>query len=133
MNMKMKDRLPGMQPGIDGQAVAAPVNIFLAGNLTGDQEQASTQEFVLFTELVQGGDVAVGHDQDVGTGGGVGIPKGGDKVILIEHPCGRSILDEPAKWAGRGPGFPTQQVHHELVDGLVVVDKNTQATWFPHL
>jgi hypothetical protein len=131
--MKMKNRLPGVQTGVDGQAVSACVDIFHLGQSLGNQQHAPAQNGILVVEIVEGWDMPVGYDQDMGAGGGMGIPEGGYQVILVEHPLGRSTLDDFAKYAGRSLCFPTQQPHHQVMDGPVVIDKNAQVTWFPHL
>jgi len=98
----MKDSLPPVRTGVDDHTVAALVHTILHGELPANDEHVPDQSRIFLGQFVNGGNVFVGHDQDVRRRYGMDVAKGGHLIIAI-HDVGRSILrDDFAKHAGTG-------------------------------
>jgi len=103
----MENCLPGIQSGINGQAITICKDISGPSEITGDQQQMPTQDLIARQESIQRSNMPVGYDQDVGGCSGMCIPKSCHQFIAVEYPFGRSTFNYFAKYARRISAPPT--------------------------
>jgi hypothetical protein len=61
----MKNRLPGISPVVDDQAISSLVKSPLLGKVSGDEEQVPDKLAISFVHTLYVPDMFIGHNQDV--------------------------------------------------------------------
>ncbi len=88
VQVQVKDNLTRMRAGIGDEAVAAVVDAFLLGQDAGQAEQAPHSGLVCGDQFINGCDVVVGDDQNMGGGDGVNVAESGDQLIPVNDLSG---------------------------------------------
>lgn len=88
--MNVKHRLSTVGVAVGHHPVTAGVHPQLGGEVLGHQQDVPDGSLVIFGEIVQGGDVLLGNDQDVRRGAGVDIPEGQTEIVF-EDGLGRNL------------------------------------------
>jgi len=79
----MKNRLPGIWPGVYHQAVPILADFLLFGKLTRDKKHVRQEPGILFANTVERCDVSIGYDQQVHRCRRALVSKGSHFVVLV--------------------------------------------------
>src|SRR5688572_23502234 len=86
VHVQVVDRLTAFLADVEGEPVAALVDVEVASELVGDADHVSQQGTVVDrVELAGGGDVVAGDDQDMDGRAGGDVGDGEDEAVLVEH------------------------------------------------
>jgi hypothetical protein len=81
MQVQVKNRLPGIRPGIDHQAVLPEPDFF--GRFSGCQQQMAQQ--LRIVRLVQGGDMPARDQQNMNRSLGLQVSESDSQIILVNE------------------------------------------------
>lgn len=84
-------------PAVKDKTVAVLCEAFLTGDIRGGQENVPCKFLVVFLKIVHRWNRFLGNDQDMGGSLGLDIPKGKDKVILVDFVTGNFPVDDLGK------------------------------------
>lgn len=118
VEMHMKDDLPAAVIDIRHQAVATLSKIVLACEAIGHIRHGTDPSSVVRLKVEQGGDVPLGHDQEVNRRAGMVILNSQQQVIFIDFDGWLSVIDDIAKHT-----FGHQTIQHgtsSLTAGLLI-------------
>ncbi len=97
MHVDMRYFLSAMLAAVDDQAVTILIDPFIAGNLARDSEHSAHGRFILGGNIVNGRDVAIGHNQDMRRPLRSYVAKSGHQFILIKHGGWQFLADDLAE------------------------------------
>ena len=97
MQMHVKYGLSAMRTGIDDDAITALMNTFLRRDLTPDQKHVTDQRLILDLQFIDGFDVFVRDDQDMGRRDRMNIAERRHLFIPIHDGCLDFIINDFAE------------------------------------
>lgn len=95
--MEMENRLPGIRPRVDHQAVTILAHIVLLRQLARDKKHMRKQASIFFANTVEGGDMFIGDNEQVNRRSGALVPKDSYLAILEYYGSSRLPGDNLAK------------------------------------
>ena len=92
--MEMEHLLVPVPIAVDDEPVAALGDSFLLREVAGDQQHVAGEGLVLVGEIVDGRDLPVQHDEDVGRGGRVDVAERGHPIVFVDDVGGQLACDD---------------------------------------
>lgn len=101
MHVQVKDFLPAIMIAVDNEPIAALCYSLLLGDFPRRQEQPSRHALIFFNEVVDGGNLFVGDDENVYGGYRVDIAESRNQIVLVDNSRRQLTADDPGKYSGQ--------------------------------